>query len=78
MKINELSPREQEVLELLYQGLTNQEIADKLIISIITAKAHVHSIYIKLGCKGKCDLMAKRIKELEEIFESKQNKCSDK
>jgi DNA-binding NarL/FixJ family response regulator len=44
-----LSPREMEVLGLLVDGLSNQEIADKLIISLATAKTHVRNILNKLA-----------------------------
>lgn len=44
-----LSPRELEVLNLLVEGLSNQEIADKLIISLATAKTHVRNILNKLA-----------------------------
>lgn len=44
-----LSPREMEVLSLLVDGLSNQEIADRLIISLATAKTHVRNILNKLA-----------------------------
>ena len=44
-----LSPREMEVLALLVDGLSNQEIADRLIISLATAKTHVRNILNKLA-----------------------------
>lgn len=44
-----LSPREMEVLALLVEGLSNQEIADRLIISLATAKTHVRNILNKLA-----------------------------
>jgi DNA-binding NarL/FixJ family response regulator len=44
-----LSPREQEVLELLSEGLSNGEIAVRLGISRHTAKFHVNAILDKLG-----------------------------
>lgn len=44
-----LSPRELEVLALLVEGLSNQEIADRLIISLATAKTHVRNILNKLA-----------------------------
>ncbi len=44
-----LSPREMEVLTQLVEGLSNQEIADKLIISLATAKTHVRNILNKLA-----------------------------
>lgn len=44
-----LSPRELEVLSLIVDGLSNQQIADKLIISLPTAKTHVRNILNKLA-----------------------------
>jgi DNA-binding NarL/FixJ family response regulator len=46
---NGLTAREVEVLRLLARGLTNAQIARELIVSLLTVKAHVRSIYSKLG-----------------------------
>ena len=46
---NTLTPRELEVLGLLVQGKTNQEIAEDLLITRATAKVHVQHIIAKLG-----------------------------
>ena len=43
-----ISKREHEVLELMSQGLSNQEIADKLFVSPNTIKTHSSSIFLKL------------------------------
>ncbi|HEY1662623.1 MAG TPA: response regulator transcription factor [Verrucomicrobiae bacterium] len=48
-----LSRREQEVLELLAQGCTNKEIADKLCISIETVTWHLRHIYSKLHVRSR-------------------------
>lgn len=47
--VEALSARELEVLKLIVDGFSNQEIADKLIISLPTAKSHVRSILNKLA-----------------------------
>jgi DNA-binding NarL/FixJ family response regulator len=47
-QLDELTTREEEVLELITQGCTNQEIADKLVIECGTVKNHVHNILKKL------------------------------
>jgi ATP/maltotriose-dependent transcriptional regulator MalT len=49
----ELSPREQEVHELLAQGLTNEDIAKLLYISLSTTKVHVKHIFEKLGVRSR-------------------------
>jgi DNA-binding NarL/FixJ family response regulator len=51
--IEPLTPREQEVLELLRLGLTNREIAQRLGISTDGVKYHVSSILGKLGVRNR-------------------------
>lgn len=43
-----LTPREREVLDLLVEGLTNQQIAERLVVSLKTVKTHVSNILAKL------------------------------
>lgn len=52
-----LTERESEILKILVGGKSNQEIADTLLISIGTVKAHVHSIYGKLEVTRRSQLM---------------------
>ncbi|MCB0167556.1 MAG: tetratricopeptide repeat protein [Anaerolineae bacterium] len=49
--VEPLSDRELEVLDLIAAGLSNQEIADKLIIAEGTVKKHIHNIFGKLGVR---------------------------
>lgn len=49
----DLTPREEEVLELIGEGLTNQEIAEELHIQLGTVKNHVHSILVKLDVEDR-------------------------
>ena len=51
--VEPLSQRELEVLALIAQGLSNRQIADELIISIGTVKAHTSNIYGKLGVRSR-------------------------
>ena len=44
-----LTPRELDVLRLLAQGLTSAQIAEQLVIGLVTVNSHVRSIYSKLG-----------------------------
>ncbi|MCT4688740.1 helix-turn-helix transcriptional regulator [Vallitalea sp.] len=46
---NKLSKREQEVIKLMVQGLSNKEIAESLNLTINTVKTHAKNIYTKLG-----------------------------
>lgn len=57
----ELSLREEEVLAILSQGATNQEIAKKLVISENTVKTHVNKIYKKLGVSNRAEAVAKAL-----------------
>ncbi len=58
-----LSPRELEILQLVASGLTNQQIADRLVISIRTVKKHVENIHGKLGVGNRTHAVA-RAREL--------------
>jgi LuxR family maltose regulon positive regulatory protein len=51
--IEPLSDRELEVLQLLAKGLSNQEIATRLYLSIHTVKVHARNIYGKLGVSNR-------------------------
>jgi DNA-binding NarL/FixJ family response regulator len=54
----ELTEREREITRLVAEGLTNNEIAGRLVISPLTAKTHVSNILRKLGCRGRAALVA--------------------
>ena len=51
----DLTPREEEVLDLIGNGLSNQEIAKLLVIEVGTVKNHVHSILKKLDVNSRHD-----------------------
>lgn len=51
--IEPLTLRELEVLKLIEAGFTNQDIADKLVISMPTVKRHISNLYAKLGAKNR-------------------------
>lgn len=55
----ELSPREQEVLDLLSQGFMYKEISDKLGISFETVRTYIRRIYEKLHVRTRTEAVAK-------------------
>ena len=61
-----LGPRELEVLDLIAQGLSNRQIADRLTISLNTAKTHVHRISYKLQARSRTQAVT-RARELKII-----------
>lgn len=58
-----LTERELDVLSLMVDGLTNPQIADKLVITRATAKAHVHSILQKLCATSRTQATVMAMKE---------------
>ena len=55
----QISKREYEVLELLAEGLSNQEIADRLFVSLNTIKTHSTNLYSKLEAKRRTQAIEK-------------------
>ncbi|MBS4064603.1 MAG: response regulator transcription factor [Chitinophagaceae bacterium] len=54
-----LSSREMEVLELMAQGFSNQEIADRLFLSLPTVKTHSSNLFLKLDVKRRTQAIEK-------------------
>lgn len=57
--INSLSPRENEILQLLAKGLLYKEISEKLGISPHTVRLHIHNIYEKLHVHNRTEALNK-------------------
>ena len=60
---NNLTERELEVLSLVMRGKTNREIAEELMVSTHTIKAHVSAIMQKIGGRTRVDIVVKALRE---------------
>ncbi|MGL4631310.1 MAG: response regulator [Leadbetterella sp.] len=56
-KIPELTRREKEVLELISEGFTNQQIADKIFVSVLTVNSHRSSLLLKFEVNNTASLI---------------------
>jgi WD40 repeat protein/serine/threonine protein kinase len=64
-----LTPREQEVLQLIIDGLSNREIAQRLTVTLSTVKWYVNQVYSKLGVRSRVQAIV-RARELDLIVTS--------
>jgi DNA-binding NarL/FixJ family response regulator len=55
--LDALTEREREVMALVAEGLTNDEIAERLVVSPLTAKTHVSRAMVKLGARDRIQLV---------------------
>jgi len=58
----DLTEREQDVLNLVVQGQSNQQIADSLVISLATVKAHISNILSKLQVSSRAEAISYAVK----------------
>ena len=57
--MNNITPKEKEVLSLLAQGLSSKEIADRLFISVHTVESHRKNLRFKFDAKNSSELIMK-------------------
>ena len=62
VNVDELSSRENEILNLIIAGKSNKEIASDLFISLPTVKTHVSNIYKKMGVQSRSQAILKATK----------------
>jgi len=67
-----LTPREQQILQLIVNGKRDNEIADQLFISIFTAKKHRTNLVHKYGVPNSAALVAMAVESGEYLFENKR------
>lgn len=61
--LSQLSDREFEVVQLIYEGVTNNQIAEKIFVSVNTVKTHLKNIYLKLDANTRYGAIV-RLREL--------------
>ena len=61
--LSPLSDREFEVVQLIYEGITNNQIAERIFVSVNTVKTHLKSIYLKLDANTRYGVII-RLREL--------------
>ena len=74
--LDTLTPREREVLQLIAEGHTNQQVADELVVAVKTVEAHKAHIMDKLKAKSRTDLIRYALKrgivKLESVADAEQ------
>ncbi len=58
-----LSERELDVLRLIAAGLSNQEIAERLVVTLSTVRTHIYNVYRKLGVRSRTQALARAHKQ---------------
>ena len=56
--VEELTEREMQILALMVEGLSNPDIAERLVVSKSTVKFHVSNVIAKLGASGRTEAVA--------------------
>lgn len=73
-----LTRREQQVAELVAQGLTNRAIAENLVISVRTAQGHVEHVLTKMGFTSRAQIAAWVVSTAQERDSREVNSSADR
>lgn len=65
-----LSPRQQEALDLVEQGIGNKAIADKMGITASSVKAHLHEAFLKIGVSTRAEYLAQMLRQANQRLEN--------
>jgi DNA-binding NarL/FixJ family response regulator len=57
--LSALSDREYEIVQLIYEGITNNQIAEKIFVTVNTVKTHLKNIYLKLDANTRYGVIVK-------------------
>ena len=61
--LSPLSDREYDIVQLIYEGITNNQVAEKLFVSVNTVKTHLKNIYLKLDANTRYGVIV-RLRQL--------------
>ena len=71
MPFDELTQRERDIVELIAQGLSNAEIAERLLVSTATVKTHVNHVFAKTGVRDRAQLVSRALRHERQDWDAR-------